>query len=167
MTEQINLQPRIETLTERKLIGKRLTMSLADNQTLKLWQSFMLRRKEIKSNLTTELFSMQVYPQSFDFTFSNLKAEFDKWAAIEVADFENIPNDMETYTLTGGLYAVFDYKGLSTDTKIFQYIFGTWLPLSKNYLLDDRPHFEILGDKYKYNDPNSEEEIWIPIKLNE
>ena len=142
-------------------------MSLADNQTLKLWQSFMLRRKEIKSNLTTELFSMQVYPQSFDFTFSNLKAEFDKWAAIEVADFENIPNDMETYTLTGGLYAVFDYKGLSTDTKIFQYIFGTWLPLSKNYLLDDRPHFEILGDKYKYNDPNSEEEIWIPIKLNE
>ena len=164
MTEQINLQPRIETLTERKLIGKRLTMSLADNQTLKLWQSFMLRRKEIKSNLTTELFSMQVYPQSFDFTFSNLKAEFDKWAAIEVADFENIPNDMETYTLTGGLYAVFDYKGLSTDTKIFQYIFGTWLPLSKNYLLDDRPHFEILGDKYKNNDPESEEEIWIPIQ---
>jgi AraC family transcriptional regulator len=39
------------------------------------------------------------------------------------------------------------------------------LPLSKEYELDDRPHFEILGDKYKNNDPNSEEEIWIPIKL--
>ena len=127
----------------------------------------MPRRKEIKNNLTAELFSMQVYPQSFDFTFSNLHAEFEKWAAVEVSDFETVPDEMETCTLAGGLYAVFDYKGLSTDTKIFQYIFGTWLPNSKSYLLDDRPHFEILGDKYKNNDPNSEEEIWIPIKLRE
>jgi hypothetical protein len=26
------------------------------------------------------------------------------------------------------------------------------------------PHFEVLGDKYKNNDPSSEEEVWIPIK---
>jgi AraC family transcriptional regulator len=161
------MQPRIENLTERKLIGIRMKMSFDDNQTFKLWQSFMPRRKEIKNNLTTELVSMQVYPHSFDFTFSNLRAEFEKWAAIEVADFKTIPSEMETYILTGGHYAVFDYKGLSTDTKIFEYIFGTWLPHSKNYLLDDRPHFEILGDKYKNNDPNSEEEIWIPIKPKE
>ena len=160
------MQPRIETLTEKILIGKRLTTSLADNQTFKLWQSFMPRRKEIKNNLTTELFSMQVYPQSFDFTFSNLKAEFKKWAAIEVSDFEKVPTEMETYILTGGLYAVFDYKGLSTDTKIFEYIFGKWLPTSA-YTLDNRPHFEVLGDKYKSNDPTSEEEIWIPIKPKE
>ena len=158
------MQPRIETLIERKLIGKRLRMSVADNQTFKLWQSFMPRRKEIKSNVSAELFSIQVYPQSFDFTFSNLHAEFEKWAAVEVADFMIIPNEMETYTLVGGLYAVFDYKGLNMDTKIFHYIFGTWLPKSNDYCLDDRAHFEILGNKYKNNDPNSEEEIWIPVR---
>jgi AraC family transcriptional regulator len=38
-----------------------------------------------------------------------------------------------------------------------------WLPNSA-YALDDRPHFEALGEQYKNNDPNSEEEIWIPIK---
>jgi AraC family transcriptional regulator len=70
---------------------------------------------------------------------------------------------METFTLTGGLYAVFDYKGSSNDPGIFQYIFGIWIPES-NYLLDDRPHFEVLGEKYKNADPNSEEEIWIPIQ---
>jgi AraC family transcriptional regulator len=32
------------------------------------------------------------------------------------------------------------------------------------YELDDREHFELLGEKYKNNDPNSEEEIWIPIR---
>jgi len=30
--------------------------------------------------------------------------------------------------------------------------------------LDNRPHFEVLGEKYKNGDPESEEEIWIPVK---
>jgi AraC family transcriptional regulator len=59
---------------------------------------------------------------------------------------------------------VFHYKGLSTDTSIFQYIFGTYLPASE-YELDQRPHFEILGDKYKNMDTESEEDIYIPIRL--
>lgn len=159
----IQLQPRIEMLSEKKLVGKRLTMSFADNQTFTLWQSFMLRRKEIRNNLTSDLISLQVYPESFDFSFANLEAKFDKWATVEVSLFDDVPNEMETYTITTGLYAVFNYKGLSSDPAIFKYIFGTWLPNS-NYCLDNRPHFEILGEKYKNNDPASEEEIWIPIR---
>jgi AraC family transcriptional regulator len=65
--------------------------------------------------------------------------------------------------LNGGLYAVFNYKGLNTDNRIFIHIFTEWLP-SSGYVLDERPHFEILGEKYKNNDPESEEEIWIPVK---
>jgi AraC family transcriptional regulator len=66
--------------------------------------------------------------------------------------------------LKDGLYAVFLHKGAaSTGGKTFKYIFETWLPNSC-YLLDNRPHFEILGAKYKNDDPGSEEEVWIPIK---
>jgi AraC family transcriptional regulator len=73
---------------------------------------------------------------------------------------------METFTLKAGLYAVFLHKGAAvTATETFQHIFGIWLPKSE-YILDNRPHFEILGEKYKNNDPSSEEEIWIPIKTN-
>ena len=71
--------------------------------------------------------------------------------------------EFDHFVLEGGLYAVFDYKGSSADPSIFQYIYTDCLPKSE-YLLDDRPHFEILGEKYKNNDPESEEEIWIPIK---
>jgi len=138
-----------------------MTMSLSNNKTGELWQSFMPRRREIQNNLTAEMFSMQVYDQPLD--FGNLDQEFKKWAAVEVADFGTVPDGTETFVLPGGLYAVFEYKGSSTDTKIFLDIFGTWLP-SSNYVLDNRPHFEILGEKYKNADPNSEEEIWIPIK---
>ena len=54
-------------------------------------------------------------------------------------------------------------EAIKEFTSIFQYIFGTWLPNS-TYLLADRPHFEVLGEGYKNNDPTSEEEIWIPIQ---
>ncbi|WP_276979903.1 GyrI-like domain-containing protein [Flavobacterium filum] len=154
--------PRIETINEKKLVGIRLTMSLANNRTGELWQSFMPKRREISNNITNDLISMQVYKPTYfaDFKPTN---EFEKWATVEVTNFESVPTEMETFSLAGGLYAVFDYKGSSNDLSIFQYIFGTWLP-SSEYVLDSRPHFEVLGDKYKNNDPNSEEEIWIPIK---
>jgi len=155
------MEPRIENLSKKKLVGKRLTMSLANNKTSNLWQTFMPRRREINNSVTSEMISMQVYNEPL--RLGDLNQEFEKWAAIEVYNFDNIPEKMDTFTLNEGLYAVFPYKGPSTDNSIFIYIFGTWLPNS-DYLLDDRPHFEILGDKYKNGAPDSEEEIWIPIK---
>ena len=160
MGEQQNWIPRLETLAEKKLIGKRLQMSYANNRTGELWRSFMPRRKAIQNAVNSDLISLQIYPSNFNFSPTQ---PFEKWATVEVDSYENIPEDFERLVLSGGLYAVFDYKGSSTDPSIFQYIFGTWLPNS-GYSLDDRPHFEVLGAKYKNNDPESEEEIWIPVK---
>ncbi len=161
----MNMIPRIENVNNKKLIGIRLTMSLANNMTGELWRSFMPRRKDILNKLSNDMISMQVYQPNYFADFNPTNA-FEKWASVEVSNFDSVPVDMETFTLNGGLYAVFDYKGLSTDNSIFQYIFGTWLPGS-GYDLDERPHFEVIGDKYKNNDPTSEEEIWIPVKLKE
>jgi AraC family transcriptional regulator len=154
------MTPRIEILSEKKLIGKRLQMSLANNKTLELWQSFMPRRAEIQNPISSDLYAVQIYEPTY-FKAFNPNAIFEKWATLEVTDFGNIPTAMESFTLSGGLYAVFEHKGHSTA--IFDYIFREWIPNSK-YDLDQRPHFEILGAKYKKEDPNSEEEIWIPIK---
>lgn len=159
------MQPEIQTLAEKKLVGIKMSMSLADNKTGLLWQGFMPRHKEIINKLNNDLISMQVYPSIAYFESFNPEVIFTKWAAVEVTDFENIPSGMETFLLQGGLYAVFLHKGAaSTGAATFQYIFGTWLPGSE-YLLDDRPHFEVLGKKYKNDSPDSEEKIWIPIKL--
>ena len=156
------MTPRIEKSNEKKLIGMRLRMSLSNNRTGELWKSFTPRKREIQNNLTSDLISLQVYSPDHFANFDPA-AEFEKWATVEVSDFDTVPSEMETFTLTGGMYAVFDYQGLSSDPSIFRHIFGTWLP-SSDYGLDDRPHFEILGSKYKNNDPASEEEIWIPIR---
>lgn len=158
------MTPRIETLNEKKLVGKRLSMSFANYRVGELWSAFLPRRKEICNSLTTDLISLVVYSPNHFLDF-NPHNEFERWATVEVNDFDSVPLEMETFVLASGLYAVFDYKGLSTDNSIFQYIFGTWLP-SSGYVLDNRPHFEVLGEKYRNNDPTSEEEIWIPIRAN-
>jgi AraC family transcriptional regulator len=157
------MQPRIETLKGKKLVGKRIKMSFSDNKTFELWRDFMPKRTEIKNNVGSGLYSIEVYAPLF-FNNFNPKTEFDKWAAIEVTDFNTVPDKMETITLPSGLYAVFLHNGpASTGPKTYQYIFGTWLPNS-DFLLDNRPHFAVMGEKYKNEDPSSEEELWIPIK---
>jgi AraC family transcriptional regulator len=121
------MEPRIETISEKKLIGLRLTMSFANYRIGELWQNFMSRRKEITHNLTDDLISMALY-KSAHFAEFNAENEFERWATVEVSDFDNLPPEMETFVLPGGRYAVFDYKGLNTDSSIFQYVLGTWLP---------------------------------------
>jgi len=156
------MNPRIEKLSEKKLVGNSIKMSLSHNKTGQLWGQFAPRDKEIQNRVSKDHISMQVYPSSYYKQF-NPTNEFEKWATVEVKDFENIPDGMKSFVLEEGLYAVFEYKGSSSDNSIFQYIFSKWLPNS-GYEVDDRPHFEVLGLKYKNNDPSSEEEIWIPIK---
>ena len=162
------MENRIEILSEKKLIDKSQKMTYSTNhKTVDLWRGFMQRRKEITNSVSTDLYSMQVYDSDFDFQKFNLNAEFEKWATTEVSDFDNVPEGMNTFILRGGLYAVFIHKGdASTAAQTFQYIFGTWLPNS-DYVLDDRPHFEIIGEKYKRDSSDSEEEVWIPIKMKE
>lgn len=152
--------PTIETLKEKKLVGKKLRMTLVNDKTSELWRSFMPERSKIQNKVSTEMISLRVYDETLR---PDPHQEFDKWAAVEVSDLGNIPDGMQSFVLDEGLYAVFDYKGLNTDNRIFIYIFTEWLPKS-NYFLDHRPHFEILGEKYKNNDPESEEEIWIPVR---
>jgi AraC family transcriptional regulator len=158
------MKVRIEMLRPKLLAGKNVQMSFADNQTPELWKRFMPLRKSILHTVGTDLYSLQIYPEGFFEHFSPLTV-FEKWAAVEVERNVPVPEGLKQFDLPGGLYAVFTYVGRSTEgATAFRYIMEQWLPQS-SYLLDGRPHFELLGTKYKNDDPESEEEIWIPVKV--
>ncbi|TDW52640.1 AraC family transcriptional regulator [Flavobacterium sp. 270] len=157
------MKNRIEYLTEKKLIGKHIEMSFIENKTFQLWKGFMPKRRYIRNSVDSNLYSLEVFPDGhFDnFDPNNI---FQKWAAVEVIDFEHIPAEMETLIIPSGLYAVFIHKGPQTEGhKTYHSIFVEWLPNSE-YTVDNRPHFAVMDEKYKKDDPDSEEEIWIPIK---
>jgi len=161
------MTPKIITLDEKKLVGQNLSMSMTHNRTFELWKNFMPLRHQIKNKINSDFISMQAYAPSYNVLQYKPDEVFEKWATVEVSDFSAVPENMESFVLPAGLYAVFTHKGpASAGPQVFQYIFGTWLPNS-DYTLDKRPHFEILGNKYKNEDPDSEEDIYIPICLKQ
>ena len=157
--------PTIEHFPEQQLVGLSLKMSIAQDTTGLLWSQFGPRIKEIKNKLADYKLSLQEYPLDY-FKEFNPETSFTKWALVPVSNFSSIPEGLASFRLKKGMYAVFNYKGPSNDPSIFQYIFTKWLPNSE-YVLDHRPHFELLGELYKNNDAHSEEKICIPIKPKE
>jgi AraC family transcriptional regulator len=157
------MQPEIKSIEEKKLIGRRIRMSFSDNKTHLLWRSFIPGRQQIKNTTGTELYSVEIYPAGFFQQFEPVTT-FEKWAAVAVKDFNSIPDGMEALILPVGLYAVFLHRGpAGAVLQTYRYILETWLPGS-GFLLDDRPHFSVMGEKYKNEDPDSEEEIGIPVR---
>lgn len=158
-------EPRIEKLARTQLIGLGTETSLAENKTFELWRTFKQNLKTIKDKEPTFYYSVQKYNNDFPKTFSPT-SRFNKWAAVEKNTFtptSKLPSEFQSLELSG-LYAVFIHKGTSaTFPKTAQYIYGVWLPNSK-YEIDDNFHFELMSNDYLANDPESEEEVWIPIK---
>ena len=156
------MSPEIREFPGKLLAGVRRRTSLVNDRTSELWREFRSREDQIAGRVSGETYSLKVYDPSYSFANFDPAAEFEKWAAAEVSS----PSDkFESLEIPAGKYAIFVHKGTAGDApKTFGYIFGQWLPKS-GFDLDLRPHFEVLPSGYDPFDPNSEEEIWIPIHL--
>ncbi len=155
---------RIESVNDILLIGMKRRMSLTQNRTFELWRHFSPLIGKIQNRLNSNLYSVEIFDDTTFFKAFSPNVEFEKWAAVEVKDFNFILEGMSQLVIPKGLYVVFKYKGKPSEAQeFFQYIYSSWFPGS-NYKLDTRPHFALMGEKYKGEDPDSEEEFWIPIK---
>lgn len=158
-------EPTILTISERKLVGMKIRTSLAENRTFELWNKFHPRLKEISNLKNSDLYSIQVFDEDLEFSRFTPQTAFEKWAAAEVESFDEIPEGLETYTIPAGKYAIFIHRGLPSEfPETSRYIFGEWLPNS-GFELDNRPHFEIMNENYRPDDPLAEEEVWVPVLL--
>ncbi len=159
----LQAEPRFEEIQCTQLVGLGDEMSLVQDNTPSLWKNFIPRLKEIPNRAGEDLYAVQAYPPGYFQSFQPTRL-FKKWAAAAVSDDPSVPDGFEKISLNG-LYAIFEYQGLRSDFGIaYRKILTEWLPASA-YELDDRCHFERLDHRYKQNDPESVEEIWIPIRL--
>lgn len=158
------MNAEIIQLEKMTLIGLKISTSLSEDKTYNLWNSFMKRVSEIKHRQDDRYYSVQLYPVNSDMESFTPITKFDKWAAVAVNSIDEIPEGMEAVEIGGGKFAKFRHKGVAADFyRTSQYIFGTWLP-SSGYELRSTHHFEVMASDYKGpNDPNSEEDVFIPI----
>jgi AraC family transcriptional regulator len=139
-------------------------MSYQHNTTVDLWGKFMPVSQNIRHRKGRQWYSVEVYPDSF-FSVFNPVQTFEKWAAVAVVkSAPTLPEEMEELIIDEGDYAVFTYRGSSGDAHhMYRYIYSEWIPQS-DFDLDNRPHFALMGPEYKKEDPDSQEELWIPIR---
>lgn len=158
-----NLEPKIVLLPEIKLVAKCILMSFSQNRTHELWQDFGPSIKDIPYRMGKDKYSIQIFPDTDFFKNFNSEGIFKKYAAVNVSDYGDLPNGLEKLIIPEGQYAVFDYIGKPSEaSETFRYILCQWIPNSR-YSLDNRPHIAKMGEKYKGEQPDSEEELLIPI----
>lgn len=152
-----NLKPIIIEISGKKLVGMHDAILQSEKHKIgQLWQRFMPKKQNIVNNVD----STHIAAQDYDLP-NDLDKPFKIWAAVEVSNFETIPEGMSKLNIPAGLYAVFTLKGMDIGG-LYQDIMTTWLPNS-GYGIDSRPHFQVMDERYKNGSPDSEEDIYLPI----
>ena len=152
-------------LNEIHLAGMFTTMSLQRNTTYQLWNKFM--KSYIGAGLPRDanMYSVSDYGTSIiDGSFSPA-LEYQKWACAEEHPELMKLAGVHTLVIPAGLYATLEHHGEARMIgNTIGKFYSQWLPDS-DYVLDERLHFELMGERYLgHENPNSVEELFIPVK---
>lgn len=153
------MTPQIIAIDKKAVIGMQSAMHHNEYyKIIALWKSFMPQRKAIHNAINKDFIAIQGYSD-----FNAIEKAFDIWACVEVSNLEHIPDGMTSFIIPKGEYAIFLQKGMDAS-KTYQRIMTEWLPNS-GYEIDNRPHFQVMGETYKNGSPDSEEDFYVPLKL--
>lgn len=137
------------------VVGMRYRGDNKNNEIKQLWDEFWPIHAQIKS--ISDPFTAYGICDAMD----EESKEFEYMASVEVDDTNNIPANMISKSIEGGLYAVF-VSTLSTIMEVYDYIMKEWLPASE-YKRGNRPDFELYGSAFDPEDPKSSIYLHMPI----
>lgn len=151
--------PTIVEFEGTLLCGASASMSLRSFAPWTVWAAYMPKLSRVLNRCNDDLISLRAFEEVPVFG-PTADPSFTYWGGAEVTSKNE---GFEHLEIPAGTYAVFHYTGPSKDSSIWRYIYSDWIP-SSEWELDNRPHFERLGKKYSNDDPNSEEDIYIPVR---
>ena len=162
ITTNITVQPEIKYIDNIHVAGIHGIASI-DN-IYSLWQKFgnvvnIIPNKHPAGRTFGICEQLQeTHTTSYDIDFSEV-------IGMEVTCYDNLPNGIVAKTIPAGKYAVFTHKGpLSEILKTYEYIWGTWVLLTKE-VLDDGDDFELYNERFLGRDnEQSKMDIYIPVK---
>ena len=166
VVHNITVTPSLVTLPDGKAAGLRGETTLRNNRLPQLWQRFNSMAGRIPNRTAGGRgFGICEACGGGNTIWSmNEDVRFTEVAACEVDSFDGLPPPFVAKVIQGGRYAVFTHRGhMANFTKLFDYIWGTWL-LSTKEQLDCREDFELYDHRYLgYAHPDSQVDVYIPI----
>lgn len=158
-----SMEYKIVEKNEIKLVGLQERIIMPNNTIPQLWERFMEKSSEIKDGVKTAWYGVADNMASETY-------EFDETVALEVPNFDNVPEGMTTKVIAPQKYLVFTYKGkIMCDDgepklqKTYDYIYGKLLP-STEFLVDKSFNFELYDERFQPGSDDSEFDIYVPIK---
>jgi len=153
------MTPRFDHKDTFTVVGLAGQFTMSNNTIPQLWDQFNQRDKEVKNAIYKAALGVCFYEPNYekDSPFTYMAG----WIVTQVGD---IPEGMTSRTVPACDYAVFEHKGaLDTLQKTYDYIYREWLPASE-FEMAQHDDFEWYDERFKYGQPDSIFEIWIPIK---
>ena len=141
-----------------------LEMNMMKDRTAEVWKTFMPLFAQIPGKVNLQKISIQNYGGAFDIHSFTPETLFMRGAAVEISGEQELPTPLETLKFRGGLYLKTRYKGLPQNAvTFFQKLYLEVLPQMK-LQPDNRIQFELLLPNYSPENPDSEEDVFIPVR---
>ncbi len=139
-----------------KVVGMKVVTGDNPEEITKLWNKFIARMPELESVAVPDC-SLGICR-----TLKNGKIEY--LAARVVKDDSLVPDGMVFRELPEQLVAVFTHTGSLEDlVNTYDYIYNKWL-FENEYEIIEAAEMEWYDKRFKYDDPNSQMDIHIPLK---
>ncbi|MBN1259048.1 MAG: AraC family transcriptional regulator [Anaerolineae bacterium] len=138
------------------VVGMKYHGKSTEGEIPKLWGALMGRMHEIQN----------VKPNGLSYGISDNYDEatgaWDYIAGFEVTAVDEAPEGMVAYEIPAQTYAVFTCT-MPTISTTYDAIYKEWLPQLGRERADG-PEFELYGPTFDPNDPESQFEIYLPVK---
>ncbi len=151
--------PEVKTRDAIKLVGLRYQGKNENHEIATLWYEFNERIEEIENRVSDERFGYDTWDDSINET-----GEFTYIAAVEVSDFESIPEGMVKVVIPKNSYAVFTLTSIVENIHgAVKEVFSKWFPESGHKLASNYD-FEYYKEGFKPNSADHNAYFYVPIK---
>lgn len=156
-------EPKIIHKDQFRVAGITCRSTMRNNTIPALWDSFNRTVcAKIPAAKTMKAALGVCYYEDMD--EMNADTPFTYMAGFEVSDAYEIPAGLEERIVPAVEYAVFEHHGsLETLHDTYSAIYRDWMANSdyERLAADD---FEVYDERFKYGEPDSVMEIWVPVK---
>lgn len=159
LKKNLAMEPEIVTRPKTNAVGIATRYTEAELDYATMWMPFAPHAERLAHRVGSHFFGIyEEYEEEED------DVGFTYVCAMEVENFDNVPEGMVTRTLPEQLYAVFRHDDEAPSIpQTMKYIWGSWLPKSK-YEYSERPDFELFP---KANEFGSHKPIHLHVPIRE
>lgn len=154
------MQPRFVDLAELNLVGLPYFGTPAEGKFTETWHRFFEVEPSIQNRVDPKVcYGVELYDKDF-----MPGQDWYYFPSVQVSSLADTPGLFFAKTFPACRYAVFAaVGGVPKLGEVFQFIYNEWLPAS-GYAMAYPWDFEVYGEQFKGDEPESVVEIYIPVK---